>query len=100
MIRHAVTSEPENSAYLDSLGWVLYKRGQFEEARAHLDAAVKHIDRPDPVVLDHLGDVLYRLNQREQAVKNWKLTATRMGESGPRRVRLKTHKAQISPENK
>jgi predicted Zn-dependent protease len=95
MIRHALTAEPENAAYLDSLGWVLYKRGQFEEAHRHLDAAIKRVDRPDPVVLDHLGDVLYRLNQRDAAVKTWKLSLTRVEDSGPNREDLKTLKLQL-----
>ena len=95
MIRRAVIAEPENSAYLDSLGWVLYKRGQFEEAHRHLDAAIKHVDRADPVVLDHLGDVLYRLNQHEQAMKTWKLSLTRVDDSGPNREDLKTLKLQL-----
>ncbi len=95
MIRHAVSSEPENAAYLDSLGWVLYKRGQFEEAHRHLDQAIKRIPRPDPVVLDHLGDVLYRLNQPQAAVKTWKLSLNRLDDSGPNREDLKTLKLQL-----
>ena len=39
--RLAVEAEPDNMAYLDSLGWVLYKRGKFDEARRHLDDATK-----------------------------------------------------------
>ena len=41
MIRKAVAEEPENSAYLDSLGWVLFKRGKLDEARAQLEKAVE-----------------------------------------------------------
>ena len=53
------------------------------------------MDRPDPVVLDHLGDVLYRLNQHDAAVKTWKLSLTRVDDSGPNREDLKTLKLQL-----
>ena len=39
MIRKAVAEEPDNYAYLDSLGWVLFKRGKFQEARGPLEKA-------------------------------------------------------------
>ena len=71
LIRIAVDVEPDNSAYLDSLGWVLYKRGKFDEAKRYLKAATEAVDDPDAVVLDHYADVLYRLDQQEQAVKIW-----------------------------
>ena len=40
LIRVAVEAEPDNQSFLDSLGWVLYKRGQFDEARRHLEQAI------------------------------------------------------------
>jgi tetratricopeptide (TPR) repeat protein len=92
MIRHAVTSEPQNAAFLDSLGWVLYKRGKFDEAHRHLDESVKRVPQADPVVLDHLGDVLYRLNQPQAAMQKWKLSLTRLDDSGPGREDLKSLK--------
>jgi tetratricopeptide (TPR) repeat protein len=82
MIRLAVEAEPDNMAYLDSLGWVLYKRGKFEEARRHLDEATKAAIDPDPVVLDHLGDVLYRLHAKDEAAKIWQRSLERLGGGG------------------
>jgi tetratricopeptide (TPR) repeat protein len=71
LIRVAVTAEPDNQSFLDSLGWVLYKRGQFNEARQYLEQAIDPATTPDPVVLDHLGDALYRLSLPKDAVKQW-----------------------------
>ena len=45
MIRKAVQEEPDNCAYLDSLGWVLFKRGKVKEAVEPLEKAVKNLDR-------------------------------------------------------
>jgi len=69
MIRKAVEADPENSAYLDSLGWVLYKQDQLEEAVPYLEQAVEI--RPSATNLDHLGDVYYRLGQADKARRAW-----------------------------
>jgi predicted Zn-dependent protease len=79
LIRVAVQKEPDNHSFLDSLGWVLYKRGRFEQARVALQEAVDAASFPDPVVLDHLGDTLYRLEAKDQAAAQWKRSQERMG---------------------
>jgi len=66
LIRQALRSDPENGAYLDSLGWVLYKRGEYTQAFDWLVAASNA--RPDdPIVLEHLGLVLKALDRRAEA---------------------------------
>ena len=40
MIRRAVSVEPDNQSFLDSLGWVLYKRGKFDQAKVALEKAI------------------------------------------------------------
>jgi len=62
----------DNGAYLDSLGWVLYKRKMFKEAKDALlkavqDKAAQHIE-----IYDHLGDVLMALGERDAAIKAWR----------------------------
>jgi Tfp pilus assembly protein PilF len=72
LIRTAVEAEPDNESFLDSLAWVLYKRGEFQQARKYLQQAISTSDSPDPVMLDHLGDVMYQLNDKTQAQELWK----------------------------
>jgi Flp pilus assembly protein TadD len=79
LIRVAVQAEPENQTYLDSLGWVLYKRGRFDQARTALEQSIGNASLPDPTVLDHLGDTLYRLDRKTDAQKEWKQAANRLG---------------------
>lgn len=71
MIQTAADAEPQSAAYLDSLGWVHYKLGQFEEAETWLRRARQALGGSNPVIVDHLGDALYRLDQRQEAVKAW-----------------------------
>ncbi len=62
----------ENAAYLDSLGWVLFRRGQLAAARVELEKAVKLPDgRADGLVWDHLGDVCFRLGDKPAAKAAW-----------------------------
>ncbi|MCH7988585.1 MAG: tetratricopeptide repeat protein [Planctomycetes bacterium] len=73
MIRKAVKAQPENAAYLDSLGWVLFKLNRVEEAVPPLEkAASKKPEGQDATIFDHLGDCYDRLNRSEKAIESWK----------------------------
>jgi tetratricopeptide (TPR) repeat protein len=62
----------DNAAYLDSLGWVLFRRGQFAEARDWLEKATALPGGDDdPVVWDHLGDVYAKSKQPARARAAW-----------------------------
>ncbi|HHS50717.1 MAG TPA: tetratricopeptide repeat protein [candidate division Zixibacteria bacterium] len=58
LISLAIKQEPENAAFIDSYGWLLYKRGEFERALEKLLLAEKLSDPNDPVILEHIGVVL------------------------------------------
>ena len=53
--------DQDNAAYVDSLGWVLFRRGQIEEARKQLERAAALPDGDDPVIWDHLGDTYQKM---------------------------------------
>jgi len=67
MIRRAVQETPGAAAYLDSLGWVLYKQNRMDEALVYLERSVRIDPEIDPLVWDHVGDTLARLGRREEA---------------------------------
>jgi tetratricopeptide (TPR) repeat protein len=62
----------DNSAYLDSLGWVLFKQGKAKEAKPHLLEAVKGKEGQHTEIYDHLGDVHMALGEKTQAIAVWK----------------------------
>jgi tetratricopeptide (TPR) repeat protein len=66
-------AEPESAAFIDSLGWVLFRKGKLQDARTELERAVKlHDGEIDPIVWDHLGDVMFRLGEKAKAKEDWK----------------------------
>ena len=69
MINKAVLSNPENPAFLDSLGWVEYRRGNIIKAEELLRKAYEAY--PDHEVAAHLGEVLWIQNKNEEAIKIW-----------------------------
>jgi tetratricopeptide (TPR) repeat protein len=71
MVTKAVEVEPENEAYLDSLGWVLFRLGDYVRAVGYLEKASDRED-PDGVILDHLGDVYWKLLRHEEARQVWR----------------------------
>jgi len=80
LIRYAVWRAPRQPAYLDTFGWLLYKKGSFDQAKKWVSRANNAMPRPDPVVLDHLGDICYRLSRTEEAVEHWAAAVTAVGE--------------------
>ncbi len=69
LIDLAVKQDPDNPAYLDSLGWVQYRQGQLDEAEKSLRHAFDLV--PDAEVGAHLGTVLWHQNRRAEAEAVW-----------------------------
>jgi len=71
MIEKALKVEPKNGAYLDSLGWVLFKLNQPRQALDYLLQAAELTDPPDATVYEHLGDTYAALGQADKARDAW-----------------------------
>jgi len=70
MIRQAVTLRPTDGYITDSLGWVLYRRGEYQAAVPHLEKAIELLPY-DPVINDHLGDAYWRVGRKLEARFQW-----------------------------
>ena len=66
----ALELEPVNGYFIDSLGWIYFKKKQYDMALAQILAAVRNIT-PDPTVLEHLGDVYSAMNRPEDAAESY-----------------------------
>ncbi|MCJ8165627.1 tetratricopeptide repeat protein [Pontibacter sp. E15-1] len=69
MAERLVAKHPTNPTYLDTYAWVLYKNGKYTEARKFLEQAVALSD--DATIVEHYGDVLFKLGKKEEAVSQW-----------------------------
>lgn len=69
-IRQAVSLEPTNGAYLDSLGWAYFKLGKYDLAEESLNKASLHM-ASDPTVQDHLGDLYQKTGRLKLAAAHW-----------------------------
>jgi len=71
MIKRALEIEPNNPSYLDSLGWVQFRKGKFDEGLNNLLSAAKTADHEDPVIFEHIGDAYFKLNRTSEALASW-----------------------------
>jgi tetratricopeptide (TPR) repeat protein len=69
-IKQALTLEPNNGAYLDSLGWAYFKLGKFDLAEESLNKAAVHMGS-DPTVQEHLGDLYQKTGRLKLAAAHW-----------------------------
>jgi tetratricopeptide (TPR) repeat protein len=70
LLKKALTIEPDNGSYLDSLGWAYYKADKLPLALDNLQRAADQL-RANSVIQDHYGDVLFKLSRYDEAIAAW-----------------------------
>ena len=81
-IEKALTLDPDNYAYLDSLGWVYFRQNKLEDAAAQLDHSIR-LGAKDPTVHDHFGDVLFKQGKLKEAIAQWQSSVKEWDASAP-----------------
>jgi tetratricopeptide (TPR) repeat protein len=71
MVNLALGKDSLNTAYLDTKGWILYQLGRYDEAKYFISKAVE-LGTKSAVIIDHLGDVEFKLGNKEKAIELWK----------------------------
>jgi tetratricopeptide (TPR) repeat protein len=72
----AVKANPENPTYLDTYAWVLFMRKDYSLAKFYMEIALKNGGDKNGVIVEHYGDILFMLGQKDQAVEQWKKAVT------------------------
>lgn len=67
LIQRALKLDPSNGGYMDSLGWVYYKKGQYKRALEVLEKALS-LDKNEGVIWEHLGDTLVALGDKKNGL--------------------------------
>lgn len=78
MSKITIDKEPNNSTYLDTYAWILFKRSKYNEALVYIEKAIKFDTNISDVVLEHYGDILIHNNKVNEAVNQW-IKASELG---------------------
>lgn len=93
-ISKALKLNPKSGAFLDTLGWIYYMNEQYKEALEQINHAAEIIP-DDPTIIDHLGDVLYKLGDEEQALPYWERSFILDPENAKVAEKLSQHGADL-----
>jgi tetratricopeptide (TPR) repeat protein len=86
LIRKALDASPDNPAFLDSLGWVRFRRGDIPGAMPHLERAYRIF--PDPEIASHWGELLWMSGKQAEARALWARSLARSPDSKPLRATI------------
>lgn len=70
--------DPNNNSFEDTYAWILYKNGDLSEALIWIEKAIQHGGEKSATIIEHYGDILFKLNQKEKAFDQW-IKAKNMG---------------------
>jgi len=65
-----VADNPDNATFLDTHGWVLFQKGEYQEALKYLEKAAEK--QSSATIVEHYADALFKAGQKEEALKQWK----------------------------
>ena len=77
MARKAIELDPYNNNNLDTYAWVLFQNEKYEEALNWIEKAYNNSGSESGVVNEHYGDILFKLNRKEEALKYWNAAKTK-----------------------
>lgn len=94
LIRRALQIDPQNGAFLDSLGWYYFRVGKYDKALVELLRAAENVREPDSAVFDHLGDCYAKLKNEPQALNYWQKALELESDNEKIAVKVKEAKAR------
>ncbi len=71
MAKIAIKAKPTNASYLDTMGWIYFKLGNFNEAEKYVEKSIKINDKNSDVY-EHLGDIEMKMGKKNEALEAWK----------------------------
>ena len=81
MSRRCNDLEPNNGTYQDTYAWILYCLEDYKLALEWIKKALKNGSDKSPVVVEHCGDILFKLGLKEEALEKWRLSKSLGSES-------------------
>ncbi|RPH35790.1 tetratricopeptide repeat protein, partial [bacterium] len=72
MAEKAVAAKPDNASYLDTMGWIYFRLGEYKEAAEYVRRAIEK-GEVSAVVYEHLGDIYYKMDNKTGALEQWNI---------------------------
>jgi Tfp pilus assembly protein PilF len=73
MSKKSLELQPDQATFLDTYGWILYKKGNYLKAKDYIEKAINMSGaKADATLYDHMGNICYKLNEKDKAVEYWK----------------------------
>ena len=94
MIQKALDAQPDEGAYVDSLGWAYYRLADYKKAVPLLERAAT-LDAGDAEINDHLGDAYWRAGRRDEARFQWRAV---LSMKPPAEIKARAEAKLASPE--
>ena len=109
LIKTAYDLDPESGAITDSIGWFYFKKGRYADAKRELlrarvlmqkEAQERgRADEADPVILDHIGQALFHLGEKEEAIRYLEQAVETAPDEKEYTDRLKEYRADIEKKS-
>lgn len=91
MAETALKSEPNNPSYLDTMGWIYFQLGDYNQALVYIQKAIDNGDA-SATVYEHLGDTYQKLGKTDDAIRAWKASLEQEPQRESVRQRINTYK--------
>lgn len=92
MSKKAVKKESKNASYLDTIGWIYFRLGEYKKAKINIEEAAA-IENKNATILDHLGDVHSKLGEKSKARELWKKALD--ADSTKTEIKIKIEKGEL-----
>ncbi len=81
MSQKSLDLRPDEGTFLDTYGWIQYKKGNYLKAKDFVERAIKIAGiKADATLYDHLGNICYQMNEKSKAVEYWKISKEKGGD--------------------
>lgn len=90
--RKTIEAEPKNSTFLDTYAWILYKMGRYQDALVYMTKAIENGGSESDVVVEHFGDIHFKVGNKERAIELWKLSLEMGNKSEELKIKIDNQK--------
>jgi tetratricopeptide (TPR) repeat protein len=93
MSYRTVKAEPQNSTYLDTYAWILFRQERYEEAKIYIDQALANDSTVSAVIIEHAGDIYMMTDNPDKALEYWQRALESDSENAllQRKIKLKKY---------